>query len=94
MRLGLFDPPAMVPFSKLSQSNVDTPANRALALEVARESIVLLKNDGALPLKGAGKRVLVVGPSAETIETLEGNYMERRPIRCGRCRAFAITLAA
>ena len=75
MRLGLFDPPAMVPFSKLSQSNVDTPANRALALEVARESIVLLKNDGALPLKGAGKRVLVVGPSAETIETLEGNYM-------------------
>jgi beta-glucosidase len=75
MRLGLFDPPAMVPFSKLSQNDVDTPANRALALEVARESIVLLKNDGVLPLKGAGKRVLVVGPSAETIETLEGNYM-------------------
>ena len=75
MRLGLFDPPASVPFSKLSQSDVDTPANRALALDVARESMVLLKNDGALPLKGAGQRILVIGPSAETIETLEGNYM-------------------
>ena len=75
MRLGLFDSPAMVPFSKLSMSDVDTPANRTLALDVAREAMVLLKNDGVLPLKGAGKRVLVVGPSAETIETLEGNYM-------------------
>jgi beta-glucosidase len=75
IRLGLFDPPAMVPFSKLSITDVDTPANRGLALDVARESIVLLKNDGTLPLKGGGKRILVVGPSAETIETLEGNYM-------------------
>ena len=55
-------------------SPVDTKANGALALQAALESMVLLKNDhGALPLKGT-PRIAVIGPNADTVETLEANY--------------------
>jgi beta-glucosidase len=74
-RLGLFDPPSLVPWSKLGLEQVDTPAHRALALKVAEESIVLLKNDGVLPLdRGKIKRLAVIGPNADSEGMLLGNY--------------------
>jgi beta-glucosidase len=54
-------------------SAVDTPANRALALEAARKSLVLLQNNGVLPLK-KGARIAVIGPNADSLDTLEANY--------------------
>jgi beta-glucosidase len=75
MRLGMFDPPQMVPFSRIPMSEVDSPKHRELSLQLARESIVLLKNrDGILPLKPRVKRIAVVGPNAESLVALEGNY--------------------
>ncbi len=73
VELGLFDPPARAPFRELSTHDVDTPVNRELALHAARESMVLLKNDGILPLKPV-KTVAVVGPNAASLLALEGNY--------------------
>jgi beta-glucosidase len=74
MRLGLFDPPEMVPYANTPDSEIDSPAHRQLALKIARESMTLLKNDGALPLGPAAKKILVVGPLAESVEVLLGNY--------------------
>jgi beta-glucosidase len=73
-RLGLFDPPAMVPYAQTPASEIDSDAHRALALKTARESIVLLKNDGALPLKPDVKKIAVVGPLADSARVLHGNY--------------------
>ncbi len=74
-RLGLFDPVEKVPYSKLTLADNDTPENRKLALEVARQSLVLLKNDGILPLDRAKlKRIAVVGPNAASKTMLQGNY--------------------
>ena len=78
-RLGVFDPPAMVPWSKLGAEAVDTAAHRALALKVAQESIVLLKNDGnLLPLdRSKYKRIAVIGPNADYARMQSGNYTGR-----------------
>ena len=74
MRLGMFDPPDRVPFSKLTLADNATPAHAQVALEAARKSIVLLSNkNNMLPLKQSA-RVAVVGPTAEIIQVLEGNY--------------------
>jgi beta-glucosidase len=73
-RLGMFDPPEMVPYANTSESEIDSEAHRALALKAARESIVLLKNDGALPLSGTISKIAVVGPLAESVRVLHGNY--------------------
>ncbi len=73
MRLGMFDPPSMVPYEHLDARDLDSPAHRQLALHLAEESMVLLKNDGVLPIKGA-KRILVVGPLASQTDVLLGNY--------------------
>ena len=74
-RLGLFDPPEMVPYAKILATDYDTPANDTLALRMARESVVLLKNDGLLPLNRAKlKRVAVVGFNATYTNVLVGNY--------------------
>ncbi|HKF49884.1 MAG TPA: glycoside hydrolase family 3 C-terminal domain-containing protein [Terracidiphilus sp.] len=76
MRLGMFDPPARVPFSTIPFSVVDSPENTALALRASRESMVLLKNaDHLLPLDPKQKKtVAVVGPLATSRIALEGNY--------------------
>jgi beta-glucosidase len=75
MRLGMFDPPDAVPFNKIPFSANDSPEHRRLALQAARESMVLLKNqDGMLPLKPSVKSIAVIGPNAETLISLEGNY--------------------
>jgi beta-glucosidase len=74
MRLGLFDPAARVPFAAIPISDNHSPAHQALALRAARESIVLLKNDGVLPLDKLTSRIAVVGPTATSLIALEGNY--------------------
>jgi beta-glucosidase len=74
-KLGLFDPPQDVPWSSVGIDQNDTPAHRALALKVAEESIVLLKNHGVLPIHRAGiKRIAVIGPNADAAKMLYGNY--------------------
>jgi beta-glucosidase len=72
-KLGMFDPPERVPFSKIPYSENDSADHRKLALEAARKAIVLLKNDGTLPLKPGGK-IAVIGPSADDAVALLGNY--------------------
>ncbi|MFZ0419509.1 MAG: glycoside hydrolase family 3 C-terminal domain-containing protein [Candidatus Sulfotelmatobacter sp.] len=73
-RLGMFDPPEMVPYANVPVSEIDSEPHRALALQAARESIVLLKNDGILPLSLDTKNIAVVGPLAESTRVLHGNY--------------------
>jgi len=74
-RLGLFDPPSMVPWSKITMAQNNTPDHQALALKVAEESIVLLKNNGILPLNRAHiRRIAVIGPNADSVRMLLGNY--------------------
>jgi beta-glucosidase len=89
MKLGMFDPPAMVPFSKISPSVIDSPAHRQIALQAARESIVLLKNENQLlPLNYPnqnwaglpGKMIsslAIIGPNADNNDTQGGNYPGR-----------------
>ncbi len=75
MKLGLFDPPSMVPYTSIPFSNVNSPAHQELALEAADKAMVLLKNDGILPISQAKyKTIAVIGPNAATLATLEGNY--------------------
>jgi len=74
MKLGMFDPPEMVPYTKISESELDSPAHRALARKLANESMVLLKNDGVLPLKSGVKRIALIGPLADQTHVLLGNY--------------------
>ncbi len=74
-RLGIFDPPAMVKYARIPYSVNDSAAHRQLALETARKSIVLLKNDGhALPLAKSLKTIAVIGPNADNEDALVGNY--------------------
>jgi len=77
-RLGMFDPPEMVRYARIPFSENDTPAHRQLALQSARESIVLLKNaNGTLPLRKDLKSIAVIGPNADAPEVLWGNYNGR-----------------
>jgi beta-glucosidase len=74
-RLGMFDPPSMVRYSQIPFSENDSPAHRLLSLTAARESMVLLKNDKSLlPLKKDIKKLAVIGPNADALESLLGNY--------------------
>lgn len=73
-KLGMFDPPGAVAFNRIPYSEDDSAAHRQLALRAARESIVLLKNDGILPLQPDTKTLAVIGPNAEDLLGLEGNY--------------------
>ena len=74
-RLGLFDPPSLVPWSKIGMDQNDTPEHQTLALKVAEESIALLKNKDLLPLNRAKiKRIAVIGPNANAVDMLYGNY--------------------
>jgi len=73
IRLGMFDPPAAVPYAKIDESELNSAPHRKLARQMADESMILLKNDGVLPLH-AVKRIAVVGPLADQTAVLLGNY--------------------
>jgi beta-glucosidase len=74
MKLGMFDPPEMVPYAKIDGKLLDSAEHRALARALANESMVLLKNDGTLPLKRGAIKIAVVGPLVDQTRYLLGNY--------------------
>ncbi len=74
-KLGMFDPPERVPFSKIPYSVTDSEEHRKMALEAARKSIVLLKNQNqTLPLAASIRKIAVIGPAADDEQSLLGNY--------------------
>jgi beta-glucosidase len=74
-KLGMFDSDDRVPYARIPISVNDSPEHRKVALEAARKSIVLLKNDREmLPLKESVRTIAVIGPSADDPEALLGNY--------------------
>ena len=73
LHLGLLDTPSCNPYDTIAATEIDSPAHRLLALQAAEESIVLLKNDGILPL-ASGKKIAVIGPTADLLSVLEANY--------------------
>jgi beta-glucosidase len=74
MKLGMFDPPDAVPYSQIDEKELDTPEHRAMARVLANKSMVLLKNDGTLPLKQGALKIALVGPLADQTRYLLGNY--------------------
>ncbi|MBK8902504.1 MAG: glycoside hydrolase family 3 C-terminal domain-containing protein [Anaerolineaceae bacterium] len=73
--LGMFDPPETVPFSQIPYDVINCEAHQVLALQAARESIVLLKNeDNLLPLSKEIDSIAVIGPNADDLQSLLGNY--------------------
>jgi len=75
-KLGMFDPEELVPFNWIPYEVNDCAEHRLLAREMARESIVLMKNEGSLlPLdKAKVKNIAVIGPNADSRDVLIGNY--------------------
>jgi len=74
IKLGMFDPPGTDPYSNIDEKELDSPEHRALARKLADESLVLLKNDGTLPLRMSGIRIALIGPLANQTRVLLGNY--------------------
>ncbi len=74
-KLGMFDPPEIVPYAQIPIEKNDCAEHRQLSLRAARESIVLLKNtDNILPLDKDLKKIAVIGPTADSYNMLIGNY--------------------
>lgn len=73
-KLGMFDSEELNPYNAIPYEVVDSKENRALAREAAVKSVVLLKNNGVLPLKNNLNRYYVVGPNAASVDALLGNY--------------------
>jgi beta-glucosidase len=74
IRLGTLEPPDRQPFPSLDRSIVFSPEHARLNLRAAEESMVLLKNDGVLPIASGAKTIAVIGPNAASLESVEGNY--------------------
>jgi beta-glucosidase len=74
IELGMFDPPGTNPLDRIAYSANASKEHRRLALRAAEESIVLLKNSGALPLRKNPANIAVIGPTADLLVSLEGNY--------------------
>ncbi|HTI08152.1 MAG TPA: glycoside hydrolase family 3 C-terminal domain-containing protein [Puia sp.] len=73
-KLGLFDAPGTNPYDRIPASVINSAAHRALSRKLAEKSIVLLKNNGALPLSRGLKKYYVTGPTAASVDVLIGNY--------------------
>lgn len=78
-RLGLFDPDGSNPYDDISWDVINSDEHRALAREVAQKGIVLLKNNGVLPLKNDLSKYFITGPTATNTEVLLGNYAGVNP---------------
>lgn len=78
-KLGLFDPMGSNPYDDISADVVNSKEHRALAKEVAQKGIVLLKNNGVLPLKNDLSKYFITGPNAANMEILLGNYYGVNP---------------
>ena len=72
--LGMFDPAEMLPWANLTPDVISSEKHNDLAVQAARESMVLLHNNGILPLSKSIKTLAVLGPNADDIELLNGNY--------------------
>jgi beta-glucosidase len=74
-RLGLFDPASMVKYAQTPASVLESAAHKAHSLKMARQSIVLLRNENnTLPLKKSLKKIAVLGPNADNSIAVLGNY--------------------
>ena len=78
-KLGMFDPAEKVPYSTLDASVINSDKHRSLAREAALKSVVMLKNNGVLPLRNDLRKYFVTGPNAETVYALMGNYYGVNP---------------
>ena len=74
VKLGYFDPAASQPYRQYTWADVDTTSSQALALQAAEEGIVLLKNDGTLPLSSSLKLLALIGPWGMATTQMQGNY--------------------
>ncbi|KAF7437427.1 hypothetical protein PC9H_004266 [Pleurotus ostreatus] len=74
VRLGYFDPPESQAFRQIDWADVNVPSAQALAHQAAVEGIVVLKNDGILPLSKKFRSVAVIGPWANATTQMQGNY--------------------
>jgi beta-glucosidase len=74
-KLGLFDPQGSNPLDKIPFSTTADEQNRKISLKAAEESIVLLKNTGVLPLKQPLHHIAVIGPTADLLPSILGNYV-------------------
>ena len=72
--LGMFDPAEMLPWANLGEDVISSEANDQLAVEAARQSMVLLKNNGVLPLDKNVAKLAVVGPNADDKGMMNGEY--------------------
>ena len=72
--LGDFDPETLVDWQQMSEDVVASAAHKQLALDMARKSIVLLKNNGVLPLKSPNRQIVIMGPNANDSVMMWGNY--------------------
>ncbi|MFA5769436.1 MAG: glycoside hydrolase family 3 C-terminal domain-containing protein [Bacteroidales bacterium] len=81
-KLGMFDKPKKVPYSSIPIDIVESEKHVTLAREAAQKSIVLLENDGILPFSKNVQKVAVIGPNADDLEVLLGNYngYSRNPV--------------
>lgn len=73
-KLGMFDPSELNPYANIPQEVLNSKEHRALSRKVAQESVVMLKNNGALPLRNDLGRYFITGPNASSIQALIGNY--------------------
>ncbi|KAJ7604725.1 glycoside hydrolase family 3 protein [Mycena polygramma] len=98
IRLGYFDPPAGQPYRQLDWGDVNTPSAQALALQLAAAGIVLLKNDGVLPLASSIKTLALIGPWANATTQMQSNYAGpapflTSPFAAAQAAGFTVTSA-
>jgi beta-D-xylosidase 4 len=79
VKLGYFDDPAEQPYRALAWSDVNTAKSQQLAYTAAVSGIVLIKNDGILPITSPDKNIALIGPWASATTQMQGNYAGNAP---------------